>query len=150
MRKGNIHVPSLYSTTSESPYFYYRGFNLRAFASWIIAIALVIPGVAGAINPGSIGVAAVRMYNMGFLLSTTVGGLLYYVFSVVWPVDLYPPQFADRSKSWEAMRFTEGFFAEEEGSLAPSEGDEAVIDGKGLDGGSRAATEADIADKEEK
>ncbi|KAH7303877.1 putative allantoin permease [Stachybotrys elegans] len=110
VRRGNIHVPSLYSTKSDSPYFYYHGFNLRAFGPWVIAIVLVIPGVAGALNPGSIGVAAVRIYNMGFLLSTTVAGLLYYAACTIWPIQFYPPGHEAKSTAWEVMRHNEGFF----------------------------------------
>lgn len=113
IRKGNLHVPSLYSTETSSPYWYFRGFNLRAFGSWIAAIALVIPGVSGSINPGSIGMAAVHIYSLGFLLSTTFAGVLFYASHQIWPVEIYPPQYSDRSKTWEAMRHTEGFFPED-------------------------------------
>ena len=107
-------MPSLYSTEPNSPYYYFKGFNLRAFGSWLAAVLLVIPGVSNSIDPGSIGIAAERLYNMGFLLSTTVAGLLYYVSCQIWPVMLYPSQYSDRPKTWEHMSRTEGFFPEDE------------------------------------
>ncbi|KAH8660291.1 putative allantoin permease [Xylariales sp. PMI_506] len=113
VRKGNIHVPSLYNPEQGSPYFYFKGLNLRAFGAWAAAIVLVIPGVSGSIHSGSIGIAAVHIYNLGFLLSTTVAGLLYYISCRIWSVDIYPPQYADRPKTWEIMRHTEGFFPED-------------------------------------
>lgn len=131
-------MPSLYVTDDSSPYFYFRGFNLRAFGSWVIAIALVIPGVSGAINPGSIGQAAVHIYNMGFLLSTTVAGVLYYGSCKVWPVSIYPPAYADRPTTWEVMRHTEGFFPED--PLAPISQEESfVIDSKGMNSSSNVS-----------
>ncbi|KAF9875176.1 allantoin transport [Colletotrichum karsti] len=114
IRNGNLHVPSLYSTKPESPYYYFHGFNLRAFGSWAAAVVLVVPGVSGNLHPGSIGTAAVRIYNMGFLLSSITAGLLYYASCKVWPVQIYPPEWNDQPKTREFMRHTEGFFTGEE------------------------------------
>ncbi|KAF6817674.1 allantoin transport [Colletotrichum musicola] len=114
IRKGNLHVPSLYSTSADSPYYYYKGFNFRAFGSWAASVLLVVPGVSGNLNPGSIGLPAVRIYNMGFLLSTITAGLLYYISCKVWPVKIYPLRREHEPKSWEFMRHTEGFFPEDD------------------------------------
>jgi NCS1 family nucleobase:cation symporter-1 len=54
VRRGNLHVLSLYQADSTSPYYYNHGFNFRAFAAWISGIVLVISGIAGAIKPRSI------------------------------------------------------------------------------------------------
>lgn len=53
---------------------------------------------------------------MGFLLSTIVAGLVYYIACRLWPVAIYPAELDDggRDKSWEAMGYTEGFFPEDE------------------------------------
>ncbi|KAJ5578632.1 uncharacterized protein N7459_007596 [Penicillium hispanicum] len=127
-RRGNIHVPSLYNTEPGSPYFYTYGFNLRAFAAWLAAIILVIPGVSGALHPGSIGQAAVHIYNMGFLLSTTFAALVYYICCKIWPVQLYPRELGAKDDSWEAMRYTEGFFPEDE--VVPEYLQETIIEGQ--------------------
>lgn len=134
IRKGNIHVPSLYSTSTDSPYFYFKGFNLRAFGSWAAAVVLVVPGVSSNLNPGSIGIAAVRIYNMGFLLSTITAGVLYYISCMIWPVKIYPSHCDNTPKSWEFMRHTEGFLPEDEHFPAHLI-DISVIEGKemGLD-----------------
>jgi NCS1 family nucleobase:cation symporter-1 len=104
----------LYKTQPGSIYYYTAGFNARAFVAWVVAIALVIPGVSGSLNPGSIGTAAVRMYNMGFLLSTVVAALVYYLGCRIWPVEIYPREVQPKDESWETMRYTEGFFPEDE------------------------------------
>ncbi|EED19108.1 allantoin permease, putative [Talaromyces stipitatus ATCC 10500] len=129
IRKGNLHIPSLYKTQPGSIYYYTYGFNLRAFIAWIVAIALVIPGVAGVLSPGSIGNAAIKIYNMGFLLSTTFAGLVYYVACRICPVEIYPAEFhpETRDRSWEAMGYTEGFCPEDE--VIPEYLREKVLDG---------------------
>jgi len=64
-RRGNIHVPSLYTPGHGSPYYYAKGFNIRAFVAWACGVVLVISGISGAINPGSISQTAVNVYNCG-------------------------------------------------------------------------------------
>ncbi|KKY25887.1 putative allantoin transport [Phaeomoniella chlamydospora] len=122
IRKGNIHIPSLYRPEPGSPYFYHRGFNPRAYAAWAIGVVLVISGIAGSITPGSISQTAVNIYNMGFILSLSAGALSYYIFCRLFPVDIYPSTAAaaeeevaaDHSipSSWEYMVPTEGFFVD--------------------------------------
>jgi NCS1 family nucleobase:cation symporter-1 len=69
IRKGNVHVPSLYKSASVSPYYYYNGFNLRAYGAWAIAVGITISGIAGVLSPGSISQTAVNIYNTGELSS---------------------------------------------------------------------------------
>lgn len=64
---------------------------------------------------------------MGFLLSTIVAGLVYYIACRIWPVAIYPTEMGARDKSWEAMGYTEGFFAEDE--VVPEYLREKVFDG---------------------
>ncbi|KAL2859021.1 permease for cytosine/purines, uracil, thiamine, allantoin-domain-containing protein [Aspergillus pseudodeflectus] len=115
IRRGNIHIPSLYTAQKATPYHYTSGFNIRAFISWAAAIALVIPGVSGALNPGSIGTAAVRIYDLGFLISTSVAGALYWVLCTLWPVRIFPEgkEALGEGLGFEGMRRTEGFFGDE-------------------------------------
>lgn len=131
IRRGNIHVPSLYSTDADSPYMYYKGFNLRAFGCWAAAVVLVLPGVANSLSPGSLEIAATRIYNMGFLLSTTVAGLLYYTVCCIWPVQVYPSRYADQPTTFEHMRHTEGFFPEDDHYPAHLIEGGTVVEGEG-------------------
>ncbi|KAL4954441.1 permease for cytosine/purines, uracil, thiamine, allantoin-domain-containing protein [Aspergillus filifer] len=115
IRRGNLHVPSIYTPAPGTPYFYTSGFNIRAFIAWAASIALVIPGVSGALNPGSIGTGAVRIYNLGFLVSTSVAGVLYYVLCWGWPVRMFPRDYEGREggMGFEGMKAVEGFFGDE-------------------------------------
>ncbi|RLL93203.1 hypothetical protein CFD26_100974 [Aspergillus turcosus] len=132
-RRGNIHVPSLYNPTQGSPYFYTHGFNPRAFVAWAAGVALVIPGVSGALRPGSIGIAAVHIYNMGFLLSTTFSAVVYYVCCRIWPVQIYPREVGPQDESWEAMKYTEGFFPQDE--IVPEYLREIMVEGQHVKAG---------------
>ena len=71
IRRGNIHVPSLYSAHGDKPDpngLYYpkpKGFELKAFAAWLIGIALPLPGLAYSYTTDTSAgaVAAKRMYS---------------------------------------------------------------------------------------
>ncbi|KAJ5605509.1 Permease cytosine/purine uracil thiamine allantoin [Penicillium lagena] len=129
-RRGNIHVPSLYNPNPGAPYFYTHGFNIRAFVAWAAGITLVIPGVSGALKPGSIGIAAVHIYDMGFLLSTTFSGLLYYICCKIWPLQVYPLEVGPKDDSWEVMKYMEGFFPEDE--IVPEYLQGTVVEGRSM------------------
>ncbi|KAF7125404.1 hypothetical protein CNMCM5793_001582 [Aspergillus hiratsukae] len=141
-RRGNIHVPSLYNTSQGSPYFYTHGFNPRAFVAWAAGVALVIPGVSGALKPGSIGIAAVHIYNMGFLLSTTFSAVVYYVCCKIWPVQVYPREVGPQDESWEAMKYTEGFFPQDE--IVPDYLQEIMVEGQHLKAGKEPSETAEL------
>jgi nucleobase:cation symporter-1, NCS1 family len=126
-RNGNIHVPSLYRPDPSSPYYYTKGFNFRIFVAWAVGIVLVISGISGAINPGSISQTAVNIYNTGFLLSFTAASVTYYILCVIWPVKVWPEgrekeaigeEKGARTKvnkgRWEEMVPTEGFFHDDD------------------------------------
>lgn len=78
-------------------------------------MALVISGIAGNINPGSISQTAVNLYNCGFILSFTGAGVTYYVLCMIWPVQVYPagPHEHERRER-EDMVPTEGFFTDDQ------------------------------------
>jgi nucleobase:cation symporter-1, NCS1 family len=117
VRRGNIHMPSVFIGDKASVYWYWRGINLRAYGAWVIGVALVVHGVAGALNPGSVNVASTRIYNMGFILSTLAGGVSYYGICKFWPVKIYPEAHAYEPTTWEHMAPTEGYF--EDDNLIP-------------------------------
>ncbi|THY18057.1 hypothetical protein D6D01_07354 [Aureobasidium pullulans] len=112
VRRGNIHVPSLYVYTPESPYTYYKGWNLRMLAAWVAGVAFVVHGIANSLHPGSVGMASSNMYKLGFILSFTMGGLVYYVLCLIWPVQILPHG-AERALAFEELAANEGFFDHE-------------------------------------
>lgn len=114
VRKGNFHVPSLYVTDPDAPYTYYIGWNPRMLAAWVCGVAFTVHGVAGSLNPGSVSAASTNMYKLGFLLSFLMGGLVYYVLSLIWPPKILPGDLDKSGKpAFEQLAGNEGFFEHE-------------------------------------
>ncbi|OAA57385.1 Permease, cytosine/purines, uracil, thiamine, allantoin [Niveomyces insectorum RCEF 264] len=113
IRRGNIHVPSLYTLAEGTPYSYYKGWNIRAVVAWACGVAFVVHGVAGNLDPDSVNTASKNMYKLGFLLSFFMGMFLYYVFCQIWKPRLYPQWAIDRGLIDEPLKYE---------WLAPSEG----------------------------
>ncbi|KAJ5236955.1 hypothetical protein N7489_007046 [Penicillium chrysogenum] len=110
VRRGNLHVASLYSRDAGTPYTYWKGWNIRAMVAWLCGTAFVIHGVAGALDPSLTNQASKNMYKLGFLLSFLVGSAVYYVSCLIFPVPIYPEGKYDVPKTWEYMAGSEGFF----------------------------------------
>ena len=110
IRRGNLHVPSLYTKDKSSPYAYYRGWNLRAVAAWLAGVGFTIHGIAGSLKPTSVNQASKNMYKLGFLLSLLMGSGVYYVLCLIWPVPVYPSDATGTSSAFEVMAESEGFF----------------------------------------
>lgn len=105
IRKGNIHVPSLYTKEKGTPYSYVNGWNIRAIAAWAGGVGFTVHGIAGSLGDGgAVGQGSKDMYKLGFLLSFLMGGLLYFGFCMLWPVGSL-----EREKGFEEMAETEGF-----------------------------------------
>ncbi|KAL4749882.1 hypothetical protein BDW72DRAFT_204428 [Aspergillus terricola var. indicus] len=87
IRRGNFHVPSLYTKEPGTVYYYFHGWNLRAVAAWAGGVAFTVHGIAGSLGDGgAVGQGSKNMYKLGFLLSFGMGCLLYYVLTLIWPV----------------------------------------------------------------
>ncbi|KAI0023931.1 putative allantoin permease [Xylariomycetidae sp. FL0641] len=116
VRRGNLHVPSLYvAGDPAAPYWYAGGVNPRAYAAWAAGVVLVISGIAGAIRPGAVSATAVHVYDCGFVLSFACGALVYYLACRLFPPKIYPDgAHARDSQAWEAMVPTEGFFLDDD------------------------------------
>uniref|UniRef100_A0A8H7NC15 Allantoin permease n=1 Tax=Bionectria ochroleuca TaxID=29856 RepID=A0A8H7NC15_BIOOC len=85
-RKGNLSISDLFTTSSSGIYYYFHGFNLRAFAAFIIGFILPLPGFIGTFGTVTVSTAASNMYSLGWELSFVIGGVAYLVLGLVWPV----------------------------------------------------------------
>ncbi|RDW61964.1 hypothetical protein BP6252_11397 [Coleophoma cylindrospora] len=83
IRKGNLEIKDLYTYSPSGRYFYYKGFNLKAFFAFVVGFLLPLPGF-GASFGYSISPAATRMYDLGWMISFVVGCFSYWVVSLVW------------------------------------------------------------------
>ncbi|KAK8108786.1 permease for cytosine/purines- uracil- thiamine- allantoin-domain-containing protein [Apiospora sp. TS-2023a] len=115
LRRGNLHVPSLYTKEAGTPYAYYHGWNPRAVAAWVAGVAFTVHGIAGSLDPAAVNQASKNMYKLGFLLSFSMGAGVYYVLSLIWSVPVYPSghnpsDYDGDTESFEYMARSEGFF----------------------------------------
>lgn len=91
----------------------------------MVGVGLVISGIRGAIEPGSISAVVVNIYNCGFVLSFTAAGVTYYVLCRIWPVQILPrgvgtraryegeEEEEEKSLRREYMVHTEGFLVDD-------------------------------------
>lgn len=90
VRKEKIKLGDLFSTKRDGIYWYWYGFNLRAYASWISG---VIPGIVGigSVNPkleGKIPSGAIKVFQISFVIGYVISFLMHLLLSRV----LFPPQ----------------------------------------------------------
>ncbi|KAH6661146.1 putative allantoin permease [Truncatella angustata] len=114
IRRGNFHVPSLFSKVQGTPYAYANGWNFRAVAAWVAGVAFTVHGIAGALDPSAVNQASKNMYKLGFLLSLLMGSFVFYILNLIWPVPLFPDsRIGEGQNTFEYMADSEGFFAGE-------------------------------------
>ncbi|EFE34848.1 uncharacterized protein ARB_06614 [Trichophyton benhamiae CBS 112371] len=85
VRRGNLHLPDLYRHSSTARYYFTKGFNIRAFAAFIIGSLLPLPGLIGSFG-NSFSAAADRMFSLGWTLSFLVGSLAYWILCALFKV----------------------------------------------------------------
>ncbi|KAL2872303.1 nucleobase cation symporter-1 family protein [Aspergillus lucknowensis] len=87
LRRGNLAIADMYTTSPSGVYYYLHGANGRAFAAFVIGFLLPLPGFIESFgSSSSLNEAASNMYALGWELSFLVGGAAYLVFGLVWPM----------------------------------------------------------------
>ncbi|KAE9409732.1 NCS1 nucleoside transporter [Gymnopus androsaceus JB14] len=107
VRKSNFHIPSLYSSDPKGPYWYWRGINWRGVLAWICGSFIPFPGLIGSYNAKLVDESAIRMFQSGWLISIAISFVVYYVLCTIFPVPIYPPEYAKQP-------VTRGFLAKQE------------------------------------
>lgn len=85
VRKGNMDLIDMYTTSSLGRYIYFKGFNLRGYAAFIIGFLLPLPGFVASFCY-IISDAASHMYALGWILSFILGSVSYLVICFIWKV----------------------------------------------------------------
>ncbi|KAH3663509.1 hypothetical protein OGAPHI_004910 [Ogataea philodendri] len=114
IRKGNIHVPSLYIKNPDGIYYYYKGLNLWAAAAWVISPVIAIPGLYRSYHADSLSQTASNIFYGGWPYTFIIGFTAYSVLGLIFKPPIYPPQRADTPKTWEYLAETNGFFEDDE------------------------------------
>ncbi|KAJ7895693.1 NCS1 nucleoside transporter [Mycena leptocephala] len=113
LRRGNIHVPSLFDAKSGSLYWFVGGFNWRAIVAWCAGTGLTISGIADGYNPGAVSLVAVNLYSLGWILSVSTSAAVYLALSFVFPVPITPASQPNVSEPFEYLANKEGFYDED-------------------------------------
>lgn len=114
IRKGNYHLPSLYTTNPAGVYFYYKGVNLWGCLAWLFAMVLGIPGLAAAIHPDKYSVNCLHTNYIGWLMCTFAGLIFYTAFGKLAKPSIYPANHKDSPTTFEYMGDSNGFFDDDE------------------------------------
>jgi NCS1 family nucleobase:cation symporter-1 len=86
VRRGNLDIEAMYDESSFGKYYFVYGVNWRAVAAFVAGFALPLPGFIGSFGTASVSSSATYMYDLGWELSFVVGGLVYWILCLVFPV----------------------------------------------------------------
>ncbi|EGE00988.1 uracil permease [Trichophyton equinum CBS 127.97] len=115
VRRGNLYLPDLYRHSSTARYYFTKGFNIRAFAAFIIGSLLPLPGLIGSFGH-SFSSAADHMFSLGWILSFLVGSLAYWALCALFKVPGDDDSYGFEEKVAEA----EEMICQGGGELSPS------------------------------
>jgi NCS1 family nucleobase:cation symporter-1 len=96
--KGYFDVPDLYTSSSSGRYYYYKGWNYRAYIAYIIGIAPNFYGFLGVFGL-HITEAATRMYYFAYPMGLVLSFSSYYALCL-----LDPPPYSRTKGAWQEPR----------------------------------------------
>ncbi|KAH7025154.1 permease for cytosine/purines, uracil, thiamine, allantoin-domain-containing protein [Microdochium trichocladiopsis] len=88
IRKGNYFIEDLYSTDPKGRYYYTKGFNLRAYAAYVVGVAIQFPGFLGTLGVTSLAAPLEppqQIYTLGYLLAFATAFVVYTAICLVFP-----------------------------------------------------------------
>ena len=103
IRKGNLHVPSLFDGSRGSLYWFWSGVNWAGVFAWFAGVSMGIPGLVGQYDAAAASAAAMNMYKMGWLLTFFTAGTIYFGLSFVFRPPIYPRGCENTPTTWEYM-----------------------------------------------
>lgn len=114
IRRGNLHVPSLYSKRPDGIYYYFKGCNIESLICWIVSIVIAVPGLYRAYYPTKLTQQASDIYSSGWLFTFLMCFVLHSVCGLIRKPKIYPDSHSDAPTTWEYMVPTNGFFEDDE------------------------------------
>lgn len=90
-----------------------------------------MPGLVAAYNPELVPQAGKDMYKLGWILTFTTAGIVYYVLIKIWKPKIFPSGFENIPITWEylASGGRDGFFDGERDTYVEGTPSESVIEG---------------------
>ncbi|KAM0817498.1 putative Allantoin permease [Seiridium cardinale] len=104
VRRGNIHVPSLYDGNSRGLYWFTSGVHIPGVVSWCVGVSLGLPGLVGAYEPLAVNQAAKNMYKIGWILYMSAAAVTYYLMvTILEKPAIFPEGHYEDPKTWEFL-----------------------------------------------
>jgi NCS1 family nucleobase:cation symporter-1 len=86
IRHRLVKLSDLYHPDPQGIYYYWKGFNWRSFAAWVVGFAPQLPGFIRTVNSSaSVPEACLRLYYLAFPLGFAISFLVYIVFNRLSP-----------------------------------------------------------------
>ncbi|KAF9774415.1 hypothetical protein IL306_007586 [Fusarium sp. DS 682] len=87
LRKRTIKLSALYGSSSESIYWYSKGWNWRAAVSWVLGVWFLLPGLAQrGMDPKGFWGGWTRLYQIGWFAGCFVSGAAFLGIDYFWPM----------------------------------------------------------------
>ncbi|KAJ0124408.1 hypothetical protein J7T55_005746 [Diaporthe amygdali] len=144
VRRGNIHIPSLYNGSPCELYWFTSGVHVAGVVSWCVGVSLGLPGLVGTYEPLAVNQAAKNMYKVGWVLYMSAAAVTYYLMATFLEKPaIFPKGHHQNPKTWEflARNQPEGYFDDEIASSGISDGIEINFVGDEVDDGGTIAEE---------
>lgn len=113
IRRGNIHIPSLYTKDPKGAYYFYKGWNVWGALCWCVSPVMAIPGLYRAYYPDKLSQTASDIYTCGWLYTFLTCFVLYAITGKIMKPKIYPDSHSDEPTNWEHMVDTNGFFEDD-------------------------------------
>lgn len=85
LTRGNVFVGYLYDPSRTNKHYYYHaGWNIQAYVAYVAGIALPFAGFVGTLG-ASVSPEALRLGDLGWMISFVTSFLVYYGLCLVWP-----------------------------------------------------------------
>lgn len=121
-----VKLSDLFTTSREGIYYYWYGFNWRAFVAWVIGFAPQLPGFINAVNPSiKVPQACVHMFQICFKLGFAISFFVYYLIN-----RFFPPRGAGE---FDAIDYFNTFTEKEAAALGVMLQDDAIVDNEDED-----------------
>ncbi|KAH8893552.1 hypothetical protein GQ53DRAFT_644772 [Thozetella sp. PMI_491] len=125
IRRGNYFIEDLYIADKSSRYYYFHGFNWRAYAAYICGIALPFPGFLGSLGVTNVAAplgASMKLYDLGYIMGCFVSFAVYTVLCTLFPDEAMKEA---KAMGWERMVIHED--DDELDGMAPSSNSGEVV-----------------------
>lgn len=87
VRRRKIKLSDLYHPRPEGIYFFWHGFNWRAFAAWVLGFWSQLPGFGNNVTPDNVSISAgwKNVFNLAFLVGFVISFTMFWVFNYISP-----------------------------------------------------------------